>query len=124
MKKIIACLLAGTLVAAVPGELILTEQVYAAEDLPYYDEVPADEITDADEVGDIAENDIYESDETGPEEADAPYADAEADSFSMSGSGDLAGNHVGGSRIVTVATADYALARPEVYRSVRAVQPA
>ena len=90
MKKIIACLLAGTLVAAVPGELILTEQVYAAEDLPYYDEVPADEITDADEVGDIAENDIYESDETSPEEADAPYADAEADSFSMPESGGLA----------------------------------
>ena len=42
IRKTIACLLAGILAAAVPGEIILTEQVYGAEDPLYYDEVSAD----------------------------------------------------------------------------------
>ncbi len=88
MRKIIACLLAGALLAAVPGDLILTEQVYGAEDLPYYDEAPADEITDADDAGDISGNDSSESYDISREEADVPYADAESDIFGVSESGE------------------------------------
>ena len=47
-------MLAGILAAAVPGEIILTEQVYGAEAPLYYDEVAADVVpedgTDADEA--------------------------------------------------------------------------
>ena len=54
IRKTIACLLAGILAAAVPGEIILTEQVYGAEDPLDYDEVSADELPEdevpADEV--------------------------------------------------------------------------
>ena len=89
IKKTIACLLAGALVAAVPGELILTEQVYGAEDLSYYDEEPADEITDSDEAGDIFENDMSESYDIIREEADIPSADAEPDILGMPESGEL-----------------------------------
>ena len=48
-RKLISCLLAFTVAAAIPGELMLTESVYGAEESAYYDEVPADEVP-ADEV--------------------------------------------------------------------------
>ena len=80
----ITCLLAGTLAAAVPGELMLTEQIYGAEGASYSDEDPADEVTDADGIGDM-----YESSGVIQEEAEAPYTDAETDSFSMPESGGL-----------------------------------
>ena len=78
-----ACLLAGALAAAVPGELILTEQIYGAEGASYSDEGPADEVNDADVIEDISEEDIYGSADISYEEADIPYAEAEIEaSFS------------------------------------------
>lgn len=84
IRKTIACLLAGILAAAVPGEIILTEQVYGAEDPLDYDEVPADELPEdevpADEVqaneiqtDEALESEIH-SDEAWVDEAPADEA--------------------------------------------------
>ena len=94
-RKLISCLLAFTVAAAIPGELMLTESVYGAEESAYYDEVPADEIP-ADEIpadgvpadeasadeapsdegtdaaGDLSENDLYGSRASSGEEEEAP----------------------------------------------------
>ncbi len=84
IRKTIACLLAGILAAAVPGEIILTEQVYGAEDPLDYDEVSADELPEdevpADEVqakeiqtDEALESEIH-SDEAWVDEAPADEA--------------------------------------------------
>ncbi len=99
-RKLISCLLAFTVAAAIPGELMLTESVYGAEESAYYDEVPADEVpadeVTADEIpadgvpadeasadeapsdegtdaaGDLSENDLYGSRASSGEEEEAP----------------------------------------------------
>lgn len=68
----IACLLVGTLVAAVPGELLQTEKVYGAEE-SIYDEIPAEETTE------ISEDDTDGYADIISEEADAPYAETESE---------------------------------------------
>ena len=72
IRKMIACLLAGTLVAAVPGELLQTEKVFGAEE-PIYDEIPAEETTE------IPEDDTDGYADIISEEADVPYAETESE---------------------------------------------
>ena len=91
IRKTIACLLAGTLAAALPGELMLTEQVYGAEDSLYYDEVPADEVA-ADEVA----ADEVPADESPADEIPADVV-SDADD-----AGDLAEKGIDGSGGVSV----------------------
>ncbi len=64
--------------AAVPGEIIQTEQVYGAEDSSY-EEVPADEVADADGIGIISEDESYESADISREETDVPFAESETE---------------------------------------------